>query len=146
MKHREAKQPLENFQAMISCLFFGFWMFSWFVIPQNAKCVNSIKADAKQHFTYFKNCILPFRQLLHDSTYMRYLEEFNSWNWEVEWSCCQGLGKGRNELFNRYRILVLQDENSSGDLSYTNVNILNCILKNCQDGKFCVMFLLQLKI
>lgn len=34
-------------------------------------------------------------------------------------------GQGSGELFNVYRVLVLQDEKTSEDLFYNNANILN---------------------
>lgn len=40
-------------------------------------------------------------QILHDSTYVRYVEHSNSWS-------CQGLRSG--ELFNEYRDSVGEDE------------------------------------
>ena len=62
-------------------------------------------------------------------------------------SGCQGLGGGENgELWNGYRTSVLQDEKSAGDWLHYSVNVLisllNCTLKNGQDGKFYVKCIL----
>lgn len=62
---------------------------------------------------------------------------------------CQGLG-GRELVFNRNRISVLQDEVL--EICYTTMpmylTLLNCILKNGYNGELnvtCFPFLLQLK-
>lgn len=56
----------------------------------------------------------------------------------------------KGELFNGYRLSILQDDKSSGALFHNNINILsilNYTLKNNQDGKFHIIlvfsFLLQ---
>lgn len=46
------------------------------------------------------------------------------------------------ELFNGYRLSILQDDKSSGDLFHNNGNILNILnytLKNVQDGQFYII-------
>lgn len=49
--------------------------------------------------------------MLHDSTYIRYLEQANSWRQKVE-GWCSGAEEGRNGelLFNRYSISLCDDE------------------------------------
>lgn len=64
-KHREVK-PLESFQNMITLNIFWFSekIFFFVSFPQSAKCVGSAKVDARQHFTYFKNCVALYANIV----------------------------------------------------------------------------------
>lgn len=63
---------------------------------------------------------------MHDSTYMWYPEESNSWKQNVKWWLLGAEGSGKEELlFNGYRVLDLQDKKSSGDLFHNSVPRLN---------------------
>ena len=80
----------------------------------------------------------------HDSTYMKDLKQANSQRLEVTKDCS---GRGNGE-FNGYRVSVWDDEKVleiySGD-SYTTRKYLmqlNCTLKNGQNGKFNVIYIL----
>lgn len=55
--------------------------------------------------------------MLYDFTYIRSLEESNSYGQKVEWLFPgMGVGRGEKELeFDGYRISVSQDEKNSGD-------------------------------
>ena len=88
-------------------------------------------------------------QTLYDSTYMRY-SIVKSVETEVEW-WLSGAGGGRNggAVFNRYRILVLQDEKSSGDWLHNSENVLNTTelyMVNMVNFVMCILLQLLKKV
>ena len=57
-------------------------------------------------------------------------------------------GRGNGELFNKYRVSVLQNEKVleiGCTILWIYLTLLNCTLKNIQDGKFYVVCILSPK-
>ena len=68
-------------------------------------------------------------QILHDFTYMKYLEEPNSQKQKVEQQLPGAGGRGNEELFKGYRVSSFQDETILKDLLHKNVHTANVQFK-----------------